>query len=153
MFEKSSPLYLARTPIFMMSPLHVACRAGDKEWVRQLLDEGAAFDEKDEKGITALMVASEAGHTEVVQLLLDKGAAVDDKNKDGMTARMYASYNGHTEVVQLLLGKGAAIDEKDKDGISIALPLVVNFDEDQLGRMVAAQVQSQLLKQSDRAGQ
>ena len=60
-----------------MSPLHDACRDGDTERVRQLLDEGAAVDEKDELGRTALMLAISMGHTEVVQLLLDKGAAVD----------------------------------------------------------------------------
>ena len=52
-----------------MSPLHDACRDGDTERVRQLLDEGAAVDEKDKNGDTALMLASENGHTEVVQQL------------------------------------------------------------------------------------
>ena len=69
-----------------MSPLHDACRDGDTERVRQLLDEGAPVDEKDEYGVTALMKASENGHTELVQLLLGKGAAVDEKDKDGGTA-------------------------------------------------------------------
>ena len=57
-----------------MSPLHAACRAGDTERVRQLLDEGAPVDEKSEFGRTALMWASSYGHTEVVRLLLDKRA-------------------------------------------------------------------------------
>ena len=39
--------------------------------MRRLLDKGAAVDEKDEYGRTALMAASAMGHTEVVQLLLD----------------------------------------------------------------------------------
>ena len=54
-----------------MSPLHDACHDGDTERVRRLLDKGAAVDEKDEYGRTALMAASAMGHTEVVQLLLD----------------------------------------------------------------------------------
>ena len=145
-----------------MSPLHDACRDGDTERVRQLLDEGAPVDEKNEGGMTvggftiggftALMVASlprrstrERG-AEVVQLLLDKGAAVDEKdNVGGSTALMLASQFGRTEVVQLLLDKGAAVDVKDKGGHT-ALPAFVTFDEDQLGRMAAAQVQRQLLK-------
>ena len=65
----------------MNSPLYHACRNGDTERVRQLLDEGAPVDEKDENGRTALMQASLGGHTEVVQLLLGKGAAVDEKNR------------------------------------------------------------------------
>ena len=59
----------------MSSPLYHACRNGDTERVRQLLDEGAPVDEKGEYGYTALMWASKRGHTEVVQLLLDNGAS------------------------------------------------------------------------------
>ena len=69
-----------------MSPLHDACRAGDTERVRQLLEEGAPVDEKDEYGRTALTEASRMGHTEVVQLLLDKGASVDAKDERDNTA-------------------------------------------------------------------
>ena len=100
----------------MNSPLYHACRNGDTERVRQLLDEGAPVDKKNRHGKTALMVASLLGRTEVVQLLLGKGAAVDEKNKHGRTALMYASEGGRTEVVKLLLGKGAAVDAKDKNG-------------------------------------
>ena len=100
----------------MNSPLYHACRNGDTERVRQLLDEGAPVDKKNRHGKTALMVASLLGRMEVVQLLLGKGAAVDEKNKHGRTALMYASEGGRTEVVKLLLGKGAAVDAKDKNG-------------------------------------
>ena len=42
-----------------MSPLHDACRDGDTERVRQLLDDGAPIDEKGKYGRTPLMHASE----------------------------------------------------------------------------------------------
>jgi hypothetical protein len=101
-----------------MSPLHDACRDGDTERVKQLLDGdgGARVDEKGEGGITALMGASKEGHTEVVRLLLDKGALLDEKSESGITALMQTSATGHTEVVRLLLDKGALLDEKDEDG-------------------------------------
>ena len=89
-----------------MAPLHDTCHVGHTVRVRQLLDEGAPVDEKDENGRTALMQASLGGYTEVVQLLLGKGAAVDGKDKWGDTALMYASNFGRTEVAKLLLGKG-----------------------------------------------
>ena len=41
-----------------MSPLHDACRDGDTELVRQLLEEGAPVGETGEDGYTALMNAS-----------------------------------------------------------------------------------------------
>ena len=72
-----------------MSPLHEASREGNTELVKQLLDDGAPLDEKDEYGHTALMVASLEGHTEVVKLLLDKGAPVDEKGERGHTARRW----------------------------------------------------------------
>ena len=96
--------------------LHDACRDGDTERVRQLLDEGAALDEKNEYGFTALMEASYHGHTEVAQLLLGKGAAVDEKNENGSTALMEASMNGRTKGLKLLLDMGAAVDEKNENG-------------------------------------
>ena len=81
--------------------LHNACRDGDKERAKQLLN-ALPVDEKDENGMTPLMVASANSHCEVVELLLDKGAAVDEQNKNGKTALMLAKDYGHTEVVQLL---------------------------------------------------
>jgi ankyrin repeat protein len=101
-----------------MSPLHAACRAGDMERVKQLLDGdgGVHVDKRDWQGMTALMWASIYGHTEVVRLLLDKGALLDEKDEDGRTALMRASDNSHTEVMRLLLDKGALLDEKDNGG-------------------------------------
>ena len=95
-----------------MSPLHDASRAGDTELVKQLLDDGAPVDEKDERGNTALMVASYHGNTEVVKLLLKKGASGNEKDKYGKTALMMAIKEGDTELVKLLLDKGASVDLK-----------------------------------------
>ena len=126
-----------------MRSLHDACRAGDTERVKKLLDEGAPLDEKDKYGDTALMDAILNGHTEVVRLLLDKGALLDEKDKYGDTALMLASKHGHTEVVKLLFQMGALVDEKSNGGID-ALPSVVSFDEDQLGCLAAAHVHRRL---------
>ena len=54
------PRYFAETALYLrsastMSPLDGACLDGDTERVRQLLDDGAPMDEKDEHGMTALM--------------------------------------------------------------------------------------------------
>ena len=89
--------------------------------------------------MSTLHEASRAGDTERVKKLLDDGAPLDEKDEDGDTALMLASNKGHTEVVKLLLDKGALLDGKNKGG-DTALPTVLAFDEDQLGRMAAAQV-------------
>jgi len=81
--------------------------------VKLLRDKGAAVDEKNRRGETALAKASVGGHTEVAKLLLDMGASIDEKDKVGRTALVRASIKGqHTGVVKLLLDKGASVDEK-----------------------------------------
>ena len=102
-----------------MNPLHDACRDGDAERVKQLLDGdgGAHVDEKDGNGWTALGRASYGGHTEVVRLLLDKGALLDEKDKHGRTAFGWTIARGNTAVMTLLLDKGALSkgDSSDSD--------------------------------------
>eukprot|EP00964_Phaeocystis_antarctica_P156405 scaffold126035_cov36-Phaeocystis_antarctica.AAC.1 len=58
--------------------LLAASRAGKTELVKQLLDDGAAIDEKSvQGGYTSLVLATFMGHTKVVELLLDMGASVN----------------------------------------------------------------------------
>ncbi len=49
--------------------------------VGYLLDAGAAIDDRDDRGRTALMIAAEGGHAEIANLLLARGAdpALEDK--------------------------------------------------------------------------
>ena len=91
-------------------------------------------------GKTALMLAI---HTDVVKLLLDRGASTDVKDKPPGTA-LHAVDDAYLddEKLELLLVNGASIDLKDEYGrpTKAAISMVVAFDEDQLGRMAAAQV-------------
>ena len=108
----------------LMVSLHDACRDGDTERVRQLLDVGAA-DEKDEYP-----------------------GQKDDYDRKALGL---AIMQGHAEVVGLLLSKGAAVEVKDKLGDTALLALVA-FDEEQLGRMAAAQVHHQIAIDSKARG-
>ena len=107
-----------------MSSLHDACRDGDTERVRQLLDAGAPIDEKDRNGSTALMLANRAEVRKllldaVVKLRLEKGTSLLEKDANGMTLLMYASLHGLTEMVQLLLDKGEPqVDVEDEFGMT-----------------------------------
>jgi len=94
-----------------------ACKDGDLEKVKQLLEEGADVNVKDEKGRTALMFASWYGHKKVVKQLLEKGADVNAREyKDGETALMWAAAKGDKKVVKLLLESGADVNAKNKGG-------------------------------------
>jgi uncharacterized protein len=111
---KADPYYFERTPLMFAS------REGHTEVVRWLLDEGAALDTRDTKGITALWFACSMGHTPVVRLLLERGGdPTIAPDIYGWTPLITASQDGHLEVVRLLLGHpsvNAAINQRDRDG-------------------------------------
>lgn len=87
--------------------LIAAADKGDAATVRQLLDNGANIDAKNDDGETALIGAAYGGETEAVVLLLAKGANIEVRNNDGKTALKMAELAGRDEVVQLLKTKGA----------------------------------------------
>jgi ankyrin repeat protein len=90
-----------------------ACVEGGLQEVKELLDNGANINAKDEYGNTALILAAHKGHTEIVKLLMDSGADVNAKNIFSNTPLMVASWRGHPEVVKLFLGKGADMEAKN----------------------------------------
>ena len=51
-----------------------------------LLAHGAALDDADDRGRTALMIAAELGYGDIVELLLARGADRARKDKQGKTA-------------------------------------------------------------------
>src|SRR5262249_17527178 len=57
-----------------VAKLHEAAAKGQASRVAEMLRMGAAPDDKDDKGQTALMLAAEKGHTGIVLLLLATGA-------------------------------------------------------------------------------
>jgi hypothetical protein len=83
--------------------LSYAARKGYEAFVRQLLDNGAMVDTKDNKGKTPLSWAAAHGHEAVVKLLLGTGKVdVDTKDKFGQTPLFWAAARGHEAVVKLL---------------------------------------------------
>jgi Ankyrin repeats (3 copies)/Ankyrin repeats (many copies)/Ankyrin repeat len=92
------------------TPLHGACRGGQLECARLLLENGADVDVRDDDEEAALHLASEVGRLEVVQLLLHHNADVNAKGNVGWTALHNASHRGYTEVAQLVLEHGADVN-------------------------------------------
>uniref|UniRef100_A0A158P9B4 ANK_REP_REGION domain-containing protein n=1 Tax=Angiostrongylus cantonensis TaxID=6313 RepID=A0A158P9B4_ANGCA len=84
--------------------LQCAVLAGHLGTVRQLLDKGAAMENKDDKSdSTALHLASTLGHDAIVRLLLERGATVDRRDEHGRTAFDLAVEHDHREVAYVLL--------------------------------------------------
>ncbi len=64
-----------------------AAEADGVKLVTLLLDKGAAIEEADNRGRTALMIAAERGHEAIADLLMARGAATDRRDRAGLTAR------------------------------------------------------------------
>ncbi len=88
--------------------------------VHRLLSKGAEVNDKDDKGVAALMLAAGKGCAEVVQALLDAGADVEAKDNNGLTAAMLAERNGYADVVKLLNRPRSSTTEETASAIPCA---------------------------------
>ena len=81
-----------------MSALMRACKSGNGDVVRLLVDGGADVNaEPRRSGDTALMCACERGNVYVVRLLVDGGASINHVGDRG-TALTRACEGGHLDV-------------------------------------------------------
>ena len=103
------------------SPLMFAAVYDHADAVSMVLNAGAAPNQKDIHGDTALIgLAALAYHPNqdaaVLRLLLSKGAVVDATNQMGETALMWAAKAGYSEGLKALLKAGANPKRKDLAG-------------------------------------
>ena len=70
--------------------------------VKQLCENGAMVDSKDEDRNTPLHLAALSGNLKVVQYLIKKGANINAKDIDKWTALHFAAASGHKDIVNLL---------------------------------------------------
>lgn len=89
---------------------------GDLALVRWLLDEGAAPDEPDAGGRTALSFAAEAGMTDVATHLVEHGALPDRPDRAQRTPLFHAALGDHAAMVEFLLDRDADPNARDKFG-------------------------------------
>lgn len=104
--------------------LKSAARSGDLVAVQRLLAGGAAVDEVDTGGNTALISAAYHDHPELLTTLLQSGAEAMHRNADGYSALDYAMENGHRDVVRALLGYWRGRASQDP-GQSAALDVLI----------------------------
>lgn len=90
------------------SKLHNSAIAGDRNAVKQLLEQGANPNVRQGTYLGApLQYAAAAGHIETVRLLLAHDAFVNAVDSSGRTPLMWAAMKGKTDVVRALLKAGA----------------------------------------------
>lgn len=89
------------------TPLLVACRHGNLDIVRTLLDNGAIVNNPDSKSnYSALNNAAKSGHIDVVNELLDRGADPTWTDMYGRGIVERVNTPGNQEMVNLLIDKG-----------------------------------------------
>ena len=112
-----------------MTPLALACEAGQQEIVKLLLknkDLHINFD--DHKGRTPLALACQAGHEEIVKLLIEqKLLNVNARDNQNRTPLTLACQAGHEEIVKLLLkNKDVNVNVEDYRGTTPFVQACVN---------------------------
>ena len=91
----------------MLTPLMLACSAGNAAAAQHLLEAGAGVGVKADKGATALHVACGEGHSEIVQLLIAAGADMEGVTDDGLNPIDCSFIGGYASVAALLQAAAA----------------------------------------------
>lgn len=115
MKEKNNKPKVSKSGKKSTSGFLFAARIGDVNKLRELLDDGANIERKNNRGLTALYLATRGGHLECAKLLLDRGADVNATSKNGNSAIILAST---CDILKLLLDHGADVDMKDREGFT-----------------------------------
>jgi ankyrin repeat protein len=85
--------------------LHLACRQGNVEMVKILLENGAEVNMMDFEGWSPLMRAAFANNFEIIELLLAKGAAAQLVNSGGESAIIHATLSNCDNCLNLLFSR------------------------------------------------
>ena len=88
-------------------PLSMACRSGNAEVVRYLLQRGASPNVGQPSVSFPLLEAAHEGNLPMVRALVENGAAVNGLNPFGQSALSFARMGGHAETIAYLLSVGA----------------------------------------------
>jgi hypothetical protein len=113
--ERGAPLS-AKDDLGRSVVLLAVLDAGDLDLVRWLHTKGAALDEADSGGRTALSFAAANGQLDIVRYLLEHGAAVERADVQRRSPLFHAALGDHAAVVGVLLDQGANVNARDQFG-------------------------------------
>ena len=95
-----------------------ACKYGNAEIVRLLLNKGADPNIKNIWQMSPLMESCKANKEEIAKLLLDRKVEVNCKDSYGNSAIIYAVGKSSIKCVELLLSHGADLNDRIEDEFS-----------------------------------
>jgi uncharacterized protein len=110
---------------------------GKTETVRELIDQGADVNQRDDNGRTALMFAVVNMHYDTMKVLLEFGADVNAKSKQGGTALMAAALAGDLRMVQALLDEGADLHARQPETNQTAVTIAESHGRAEIARLLS----------------
>jgi ankyrin repeat protein len=99
-----------------ITPLGVACFAGNWRLAKFLLERGARPEPEGGQPVLLAAAATEEDDPVGVQLLLKHKAKADSRDRHGRSALHEAAYAGHAEIIATLLAAGADVQARDAGG-------------------------------------
>jgi len=91
--------------------LHYACRNGNENIVKYLVDHGAYINKQNEYGETSLHYACRNGNENIVKYLVEHGADINKQNSFHETPLHIACMSGSENIVEYLIEKGVEVDK------------------------------------------
>ena len=111
-----------------VQPLMWACRTGNLEQIKILLDAGADVNALSSEGMTPLDYACLSESGEAVKLLIAAGGDPDHVTEEGnMTPLISATVLENTDIVKALVENGAKVNWQDDNGDTALMYAVYNF--------------------------
>ena len=99
-----------------ITPLGVACFAGNWRLAKFLLERGAKPEPEGGQPVLLAAAATEEDDPVGVQLLFKHKAKADSRDRHGRSALHEAAYAGHAEIIAVLLAAGADVQARDAAG-------------------------------------
>jgi ankyrin repeat protein len=105
-----------------MAALHDAVTAGNLARVEEQLKSGAAIDEKNSAGETALLLAVKHDRTEIAKALMAAGASINARAKNKDTPWLLAGASGRTDMLRAMIPLGPDLSIRNRYGGNALIP-------------------------------
>ena len=112
-FSKAGALVINQRNKGGATSLHIACREGNFEIAKTLIENGANVNIADNEGWTPLMRASLAGNKEIVEILLKNGANANLLNSLNESALIHATTSKCIKCIEEIIENGNLIKNMD----------------------------------------
>jgi ankyrin repeat protein len=106
----------------MNNNLIAAAERGDTAGVRQLLQDGANIDTRDERGRTAVMAATHGNRVDTVAALIEAGADINIRDNRLDNPFLYAGAEGLLDILKLTIAAKADTKLTNRFGGTALIP-------------------------------